>query len=72
MDKLQKNFKEGITTTLLGFFLLIGNFYYLTEKDGDTMIFFGTLLISLALFLAPDDLVKGIKALIRKNQDKQL
>lgn len=72
MDKLQKNFKDGVATTILGFFLLIGNFYYLTEKDGDTMIFFGTLLISLALFLAPDDLVKGIKALIKKNQDKQI
>ena len=72
MNKLQKNFKEGVTTTILGFFLLIGNFYYLTEKNGDAMIFFGTLLISLALFFAPDDLVKGIKALIKKNQDKQL
>ena len=72
MDKLQKNFKEGITTTLLGFFLLIANFYYLTEKDGNTTVFIGTLLISLALFLAPDDLVKGIKALIKKNQDKQI
>lgn len=72
MDKLQKNFKEGVLTTILGFFLLIGNFYYLTEKDGDTTIFFGTLLISLALFLAPDDLVKGIKALIKRNQDKEL
>ena len=72
MNKLQKNFKEGVTTTILGFFLLIGNFYYLTEKNGDAIIFFGTLLISLALFFAPDDLVKGIKALIKKNQDKQL
>jgi hypothetical protein len=72
MDKLQKNFKEGVLTTILGFFLLIGNFYYLTEKDGDTTIFFGTLLISLALFLAPDDLVKGIKALIKRNQDKDI
>jgi hypothetical protein len=72
MNKLQKNFKDGVTTTILGFFLLIGNFYYLTEKNGDAMIFFGTLLISLALFFAPDDLVKGIKALIKKNQDKQL
>ena len=72
MDKLQKNFKEGVTTTILGFFLLIGNFYYLTEKDGDTTIFFGTLLISLALFLAPDDLKSGLKSLIKKNQDKQL
>ena len=72
MDKLQKNFKEGVLTTILGFFLLIGNFYYLTEKDGDTTVFFGTLLISLALFLAPDDLVKGIKALIKRNQDKEL
>lgn len=72
MDKLQKNFKEGVTTTILGFMLLVGNFYYLTEKDGDTTIFFGTLLISLALFLAPDDLVKGIKALIKRNQDKEI
>ena len=72
MDKLQKNFKEGVLTTILGFFLLIGNFYYLIEKDGDTTIFFGTLLISLALFLAPDDLVKGIKALIKRNQDKEI
>jgi hypothetical protein len=30
------------------------------------------LLISLALFLAPDDLKSGIKALIKKNQDKQI
>lgn len=72
MSRLEKNFKEGVLTTILGFFLLIGNFYYLTEKDGDTTIFFGTLLISLALFLAPDDLVKGIKALIKRNQDKEI
>jgi hypothetical protein len=72
MNKLQRNFKEGVTTNILGFMLLVGNFYYLTEKDGDTTIFFGTLLISLALFLAPDDLVKGIKALIKRNQDKEI
>jgi len=67
-----KNFKEGVTTTILGFFILIGNFYYLLERNGGAMIFFGMLVVSLALFLAPDDLVKGIKALIKKNQDKQL
>ena len=67
-----KNFKEGITTTILGFLILIGNFYYLLEKDGSATIFFGMLLISLALFLAPDDLKSGIKALIKKNQDKEL
>ena len=72
MNKLQKNFKEGITTTILGFMILIGNFYYLLEKDGGATIFFGMLLVSLALFLAPDDLIKGIKALIKKNQDKEL
>jgi hypothetical protein len=72
MDKLQKNFKEGIGTTLLGFFLLIGNFYYLTERDGNATIFFGLLLVSLGLFFAPDDLVKGIKALIKRNQDKEI
>ena len=72
MSRLEKNFKEGITTTILGFVLLVGNFYYLTEKDGDGMIFFGTLLLSLALFLAPDTLVGGIKALIKKNQEKEL
>ena len=72
MSRLEKNFKEGITTTILGFLILIANFYYLTEKDGDTTIFFGTLLISLALFLAPDELIKGVKNLIKKNQDKEL
>ena len=72
MSRLEKNFKEGVTTTILGFMLLMGNFYYLIEKDGDTTIFFGTLLVSLALFLAPDDLVKGIKALIKRNQGKEL
>ena len=72
MSRLEKNFKEGVTTTILGFILLVGNFYYLTEKDGDGMVFFGTLLLSLALFLAPDTLVSGIKALIKKNQEKEL
>ena len=72
MSKIQKNFKEGVTTTILGFMLLVGNFYYLLEKDGGATIFFGMLLISLALFLAPDDLKSGIKALIKKNQDKSL
>ena len=67
-----KNFKEGVTTTILGLLLLIGNFYYLLERDGEAIIFFGMLLVSLALFLAPDDLKSGIKALIKKNQDKQL
>ena len=72
MNRLEKNFKEGITTTILGFIILIGNFYYLLEKDGGATIFFGMLLVSLALFLAPDDLKSGIKALIKKNQDKEL
>ena len=72
MSILEKNFKEGVTTTILGFFILVGNFYYLLERDGEAMIFFGMLLVSLALFLAPDDLKSGIKALIKKNQDKQL
>ena len=72
MSKIEKNFKEGVITTILGFMLLIGNFYYLLEKDGGATIFFGMLLISLALFLAPDDLKSGIKALIKKNQDKEL
>lgn len=72
MSRLEKNFKEGVTTTILGFMLLVGNFYYLTEKDGDGMVFFGTLLLSLALFLAPDTLISGIKALIKKNQEKEL
>ena len=72
MSRLEKNFKEGVTTTILGFVLLVGNFYYLTEKDGGATIFFGMLLVSLDLFLAPDDLKSGIKALIKKNQDKEL
>ena len=72
MSKIEKNFKEGVITTILGFMLLIGNFYYLLEKDGGATIFFGMLLISLALFLAPDDLKSGIKALIKKNQEKEL
>ena len=67
-----KNFKEGIVTTILGLIILIGNFYYLLEKSGEAAIFFGMLLVSLALFLAPDDLKRGIKALIKKNQDKAL
>ena len=72
MNRLEKNFKEGITTTILGFMILIGNFYYLLERDGGAAIFFGMLLVSLALFLAPDDLKSGIKALIKKNQNKEL
>jgi hypothetical protein len=72
MGKLERNFKEGVTTTLLGFMLLVGNFYYLTEKDGDALIFFGILGVSLALFLAPDTFVDGIKALINKNKNKEL
>jgi len=45
-----KNFKEGIVTTILGLIILIGNFYYLLEKSGEAAIFFGMLLVSLALF----------------------
>jgi hypothetical protein len=67
-----KNFLDGATTTVLGFMLLIGNFYYLLEKDGDAITFFGLLGVSLALFLAPDTLIDGIKALINKNKNKQL
>lgn len=67
-----KNFLDGAITTVLGFMLLIGNFYYLLEKDGDAIIFFGLLGVSLALFLAPDTLIDGIKALINKNKNKQL
>lgn len=67
-----KNFIDGATTTVLGFILLFGNFYYLLEKDGDAIIFFGLLGVSLALFLAPDTLISGIKSLIDKNKNKQL
>lgn len=68
---MKNNFAQGWKTSLLGFILLLADLYYLTEKDGKPLIFFGILLISLGLFFAPDDLIKGIKNLIKKNQDKQ-
>ena len=72
MNKLQQNFKGGLKTTLLGFVILMLNFFYLTERNGDAIIFFGLLLVSFGLFFAPDDLFKGIKHLIEKNKNKTL
>lgn len=72
MRNIINNFKEGVTTTIFGFMLLIANFYYLIEKDGNATIFFGLLFVSFALFFAPDDLINGVRNLIRKNQNKRL
>lgn len=68
---MENNFRKGWKTTLVGFILLFVDLYYLIEKNGSAMIFFGLLVVSLGLFFAPDDLIKGIKNLIKKNQDKQ-
>ena len=68
---MEKNFKQGWKTTLIGLILLLVDIYYLTEKNGSAMIFFGLLVVSFGLFFAPDDLIKGVKNLIKKNQDKQ-
>jgi hypothetical protein len=68
---MENNFRKGWKTTLIGFILLLVDLYYLTEKNGSALIFFGLLVVSLGLFFAPDDLIKGIKNLIKKNQDKQ-
>ena len=68
---MQNNFRNGWKTTLIGIVLLLADLYYLIERDGKPLIFFGVLLVSLGLFLAPDDLTKGIKNIIKKNQDKQ-
>ena len=71
MNKLQDNFKNSWKTTLLGFILLVADLYYVTEKNGDALIFFGLLVVSLGLFFAPDDLINGVKNLIKKNQNKE-
>lgn len=68
---MENNFRKGWKTTLVGFILLLVDLYYLIEKNGSALIFFGLLVVSLGLFFAPDDLIKGIKNLIKKNQDKQ-
>lgn len=65
------NVRAGWKTTLVGVILLLADLYYLLEKDGKPLIFFGVLAVSLGLFFTPDDLIKGIKSLIKKNQDKQ-
>lgn len=71
MNKLQNNFKNSWKTTLLGFLLLVADLYYVTEKNGEALIFFGLLIVSFGLFFAPDDLIKGVKNLIKKNQNKE-
>lgn len=71
MDKLQNNFKNSWKTTLLGFILLVSDLYYITEKNGEALIFFGLLIVSFGLFFAPDDIIKGVKNLIKKNQNKE-
>ena len=71
MNKLQDNFKNSWKTTLLGFILLVADLYYVTEKNGEALIFFGLLVVSFGLFFAPDDLIKGVKNLIKKNQNKE-
>jgi len=68
---MEKNFRQGWKTTLIGLILLLVDIYYLIEKNGSAMIFFGLLVVSFGLFFAPDDLIKGVKNLIKKNQDKQ-
>jgi hypothetical protein len=71
MSGLQNNFRNSWKTTLLGFILLVADLYYITEKNGEALIFFGLLIVSFGLFFAPDDLIKGVKNLIKKNQDKE-
>jgi hypothetical protein len=68
---MENNVVKGWKTTLIGLILLLVDIYYLIEKNGSAMIFFGLLVVSFGLFFAPDDLIKGVKNLIKKNQDKQ-
>jgi hypothetical protein len=67
-----KNNLAAWKTTIPGLLIFLANFYYLIKCDGQAVIFFGMLLVSFMLFFAPDDLIKGIKALIKKNQNKEI
>jgi hypothetical protein len=67
-----KNILSSWKTTILGLIIFLANFYYLIKSDGQAIIFFGMLLVSFGLFFAPDDLIKGIKNLIKKNQNKEI
>lgn len=67
-----RNILKSWKTSLLGLALLGANVYYILFAQADIMIFSLLLLVSFALFFAPDDLVRGVKILIEKNQEKEL
>ena len=67
-----KNILKSWKTSILGLVLLSANVYYILFAQADIMIFALLLLVSFALFFAPDDLIRGVKRLIEKNQEKEL
>ena len=67
-----RNILKSWKTSLLGLALLGANVYYILFARSDVMIVSLLLLVSFGLFFAPDDLIKGVKHLIKKNQEKEL
>ena len=62
-----------IKTTILGIVIILADLYYWLHKaDVNSTIFFGVLVVGIALLFLPDTLIGGLKALINKNKDNEV
>lgn len=60
-------------STLLGIILIATAVsYVILKEDTDAIIFFGVLGLGIALLFLPDTLIRGLRNLVRKNQNKEL
>lgn len=66
------NIKEW-KTTALGLILILSDLAYLFfVADHSMTIFFGLLVFGVALLFSPDNLISGIKKIIKTNENKKI
>lgn len=60
-------------STVLGILLIIGAILYIMYGENiDRIIFFGVLGIGIALLFLPNTFIRGLRSLVKSNQDKEL
>ena len=74
MTKLLKHTLKGWKTSLFGTLIILASlgYVYYIGAEADKWIFFGSLLIGIALIFLPDTLFEGLGKLINKNAEKDL
>ena len=66
-----KNVRQ-IKTTVIGLGFIAASVYYMLYNDSpDSMIVFGVSALGMAMLFMPDNLLGGLKSVIKKNKNKQ-